>query len=620
MKKLSRHLCLATLTLLLATFASAQQSPSIEQLRQQIQALIAVENDPATGPDVRKINHGFVEKRRRELLTLLKARLRALLDYQKTVNGVLTAEESRAVAGEIQNTTGEIESLDSALAADPSSDGTMANRPVELASLSTNLDIANPAPRDGNAPSRTPLRSPEPQPTPTASPQANNLNSWLSNRIDERIKASAQAKIDQRSNVNQTEAPSVSDSSTSLVDQSSASDLVGVALNLAGLTKGNNNSNEKNSAAITATAYSLYSALRNEEPLDPSFYNRHRDWRRLSFTLGFEKGQANAAGQDTRDTTIAGAKYLIISRRDASYHQKELGIVYENLKAAAVNFAQLTKELKSFLLFGDPTLRNKLRIADDVRFFIQTQIDSPNTNSDDKQAYKALLLESEDVWFDFDKEDKFANVRQDIRKMVDNKWLGKGFPNLLKALGDDGLKQVDQFIDARLEAFTSLNNASRRAIETIRRAPQLSLSFQFKLRKQGADEYLGEVIFDYGVHDRVNLTLNGSYNYKNSSIIGGDVRTGRFAGQLQFQMTPEKSLVGRSPLYLYLGSEANWASGKPSIYKLQGKVKIPIAEGIDFPISITFANRTDLIQEKDVRGQFGFTIDTAKLFRAFLSK
>ena len=118
----------------------------------------------------------------------------------------------------------------------------------------------------------------------------------------------------------------------------------------------------------------------------------------------------------------------------------------------------------------------------------------------------------------------------------------------------------------------------------------------------------------------MNLTLNGSYNYKNSSIIGGDVRTGRFAGQLQFQMTPEKSLVGRSPLYLYLGSEANWASGKPSIYKLQGKVKIPIAEGIDFPISITFANRTDLIQEKDVRGQFGFTIDTAKLFRAFLSK
>ena len=139
MKKLSRHLCLATLTLLLATFASAQQSPSIEQLRQQIQALIAVENDPATGPDVRKINHGFVEKRRRELLTPLKARLRALLDYQKTVNGVLTAEESRAVAGEIQNTTGEIESLDSALAADPSSDGTMANRPVELASLSTKL-------------------------------------------------------------------------------------------------------------------------------------------------------------------------------------------------------------------------------------------------------------------------------------------------------------------------------------------------------------------------------------------------------------------------------------------------------------------------------------------------
>ncbi len=175
-------------------------------------------------------------------------------------------------------------------------------------------------------------------------------------------------------------------------------------------------------------------------------------------------------------------------------------------------------------------------------------------------------------------------------------------------------------IDARLDAFTNLNNASRKAIEKIRRAPQFSLSFQSKLRKDQPDEYKGEAIFDYGVHDRVNLTLNGGFLYKNSKVIGGDVRSATFAGQLQFQMTPQKSLVGRSPLYFYLASEGKWASGTNSILKLQGKVKIPIAEGIDFPISLTYANRTELIKEKDVRGQFGFSIDTAKLFRAFLSK
>jgi hypothetical protein len=85
-------------------------------------------------------------------------------------------------------------------------------------------------------------------------------------------------------------------------------------------------------------------------------------------------------------------------------------------------------------------------------------------------------------------------------------------------------------------------------------------------------------------------------------------------------MTPEKNLVGRSPLYFYLASEGDWATGNDFIYKLQGKVKIPIAEGIELPLSLTYSNKTELIQERDIRGQFGFTFDTAKLFRAFLSK
>jgi hypothetical protein len=120
------------------------------------------------------------------------------------------------------------------------------------------------------------------------------------------------------------------------------------------------------------------------------------------------------------------------------------------------------------------------------------------------------------------------------------------------------------------------------------------------------------------LHDRVNLTLNGSFLYRNSRLIGADTRRAQFTGQLQFQMTPEKRLAGRSPLYFFVASEGDWGNGINSIFKVQGKVKIPIVEGIDFPISLTYANRTDLINERDVRGQFGFTFDTAKLLRAFL--
>ena len=51
------------------------------------------------------------------------------------------------------------------------------------------------------------------------------------------------------------------------------------------------------------------------------------------------------------------------------------------------------------------------------------------------------------------------------------------------------------------------------------------------------------------------------------------------------------------------------------IGKGQAKIKIPIADGIDLPISLTFANRTELIDEKEVRGQFGFTFDLSRLVK-----
>jgi len=358
--------------------------------------------------------------------------------------------------------------------------------------------------------------------------------------------------------------------------------------------------------------------FRGEQPLDPAFYNRHRDWRKFSFTLGFEKGETNAAGIQTDDTTIAGAKYLIYSGRDASKHQEELGTVYQYLKAAAVNFAQLNQEIRNALLFGDPSLAEKLRIREEVRAFVQQQLTSGALSAGRTQQFQALLAEPVESWFNPSNTD-FAHLA--VRDFVQNKYFTpSGFALFRQALDDEALKEIDGFIDARLDAFTNLNNASRRAIEQIRKAPQFSLAFQSKFRKLEADEYKGQAIFEYGLHDRVNLTLNGSFLYTNSRFIGADTRRGQFAGQLQFQMTPEKSLAGRSPLYLFLASEGDWGNGINSIFKVQGKVKIPLIEGIDFPISLTYANRTELINERDVRGQFGFTFDTAKLMRAFLSR
>jgi hypothetical protein len=630
----------------------AQEPTSINELRQQIQKLTSIANDPKTDPEIKNLNLRFLDERRSKLVALLKEKLATLQSYQAKVSDVLSNDEKQVLAQAAQDFENEIVALEnnspttrvfgspvasqsgtsvsalwvnSASVPKGSSDFATSSDTTTLSASSSVTEPSSSVPDTGSSGitnaivATTPASPAVGSAVPVA--QVNDFNNWLNNRIEERIKAVAQARIDQNSNVNQTEAPSISDNSTSLVDQSSSSDLIGVALNLAGLGGGTNNANpDKNSAAVTATAYSLYSAFRGEQPLDPSFYNRHRNWRRLSFTLGFEKNQTDAQGQPVEDTTIAGAKFLIIAGRDAARNPKELTTVYQYLKAAAVSLARLNREIRDAVLFKDPALRNKLRIVEEVRAYANSPAASQVLAANRLQELQNLVTQPVEIWFDPEETDKARlNARKVILDFIENKYFDQaGLPLLLAALDEDALKQIDQLIDARLDAFTNLNNASRRAIEKIRRAPQFSLSFQSKQRKAGIDEYTGEAIFDYGVHDRVNLTLNGGYFYKNSRIIGGDLRGANFAGQLQFQMTPEKSLAGRSPLYFFLASEGNWASGVPFTYKLQGKVKVPLMDGIDFPISLTYANRTNLIDERDVRGQFGFTFDTAKLLRALL--
>jgi hypothetical protein len=50
----------------------------------------------------------------------------------------------------------------------------------------------------------------------------------------------------------------------------------------------------------------------------------------------------------------------------------------------------------------------------------------------------------------------------------------------------------------------------------------------------------------------------------------------------------------------------------------QIKLVIPIKNsGVRIPFSLSFANRTELIKEKEVRGNFGFTFDLDTIFAKF---
>jgi hypothetical protein len=58
---------------------------------------------------------------------------------------------------------------------------------------------------------------------------------------------------------------------------------------------------------------------------------------------------------------------------------------------------------------------------------------------------------------------------------------------------------------------------------------------------------------------------------------------------------------------------------KADIAVAGGKFEIPVAPGVSFPISVTYANATELIKEAHVSGNFGITFDLDKL-KALVTK
>src|SRR5439155_1304113 len=172
-----------------------------------------------------------------------------------------------------------------------------------------------------------------------------DFDEWINCRVEQ----IASARINQRGNTQQTESPAVSSNSTSLVDQSSAPDLVGLALNLGGLTSKSNDPNTSTSS-VTTSLYALYAATLKHDPLDPAFYLRNRDWRRFSFTLGQEFPDENGAAAGQRATVIGG-KLLLWDRKDASdsRNREKIKAVGRQLRDSTPNFLHIARLVQDYL-------------------------------------------------------------------------------------------------------------------------------------------------------------------------------------------------------------------------------------------------------------------------------
>ncbi|MBM3736433.1 MAG: hypothetical protein FJW39_11665 [Acidobacteria bacterium] len=139
------------------------------------------------------------------------------------------------------------------------------------------------------------------------------------------------------------------------------------------------------------------------------------------------------------------------------------------------------------------------------------------------------------------------------------------------------------------------------------------------------------------------VTANAAMTFYNALPVGGKGRFRDFqlAGQLDrrlgeianlgnavatfgayYQWMAEDALIKFGPgntapgsAITLPGTAATLLGTKGHIGIVQGKLTIPAGSVVKIPLSVTWSNRTELINQKDIRGQVGLTIDLDSIFK-----
>lgn len=383
-----------------------------------------------------------------------------------------------------------------------------------------------------------------------------------------------------KNDTNQSEAPSVSTSSTSLVEKSSVSDLIGFAFNPAGIA-GGSGSGDATSTSVSVSAYALKAFLSGADPLDPAFYTSNRRWRKFSFTYGYDFPEGEEGNPRERGN-IYGIKFLPYDKRDVSHPSNSgaIAAISQGLQRTGVAAANVVADVRRYIF-------NRLR---------------------DSNALPASVA-------------AVTTGERDQRLEFDNFLNDKGYEGLRALIGDDGIKEIDSIIAQRTE-FVEFDRTVEETINRIRRRPQVSMFFLTKQRRDfRPDDYNGGLSLDLGVAERWNLTFNGTFNFTDNKL-ARDNRGGEFGTELMIPITAMNRLADRAPATFTFAASGEWKTNVAPMYQGQAKLKIPVPfmPGLEMPISFSFASRTDLVNESDVRGRIGFTFDVARLLTGLRSR
>jgi len=212
-----------------------------------------------------------------------------------------------------------------------------------------------------------------------------------------------------------------------------------------------------------------------------------------------------------------------------------------------------------------------------------------------------------------------------IREIIERQ-LGK-FP-VDELLNDPAIKQE---LTAFLELTGNYVDKRKELLEEINKGTIISFEYTNNREANAPDTSNFRFIWERGIYKNIDFTFNGSATIFNKKPTGINVQRLR---DFQFALQADVPLVntfglGDSVLSFagrYQRSTSNLTDSSGLVIPNtkgdtaigQIKLTIPIADfGIRLPLSVTFANRSELIKESTIRANFGFTFDLDPLFARF---
>lgn len=405
---------------------------------------------------------------------------------------------------------------------------------------------------------------------------AQSFDEWFESRIQAHINGRNGNGMDK-----QKESPSGDPRSTSLVDQTSASDFVSVAASVIPVTPGFSQSTGSSasgsagggaagSTTATATFYALLAMLNKVSPTDPNFYIQHVNARRVSFTLGTVTSTPAIDNTD-KPGTVYGAKVLLLNGRD----------IYS--KSASHHLRDLQPEIKKL---GQESVQLKDRIQKEMFLALnpaKTQIDVNDP---------------------------------DLQQFVLTSFSATNFPHVLASLPSDAKNRIETEIENSLSTFVEFTNSVNSVYDEISKATQLSIGYTADIRdSMGNNYHRAELIFDYGLSPRINWTVNASADYTDRKATL-DSRGGRIATSFEGNLTSASSSWGKTPLRLSFSGEAKWLTGQKPQYTFQSQLSIPLSAGIDLPIVYRYANRNAQVDQTSSEARLGLSVDISRLAQA----